>query len=228
MTGPILALLRHADYQQPANVPSAWLPYALNEQGVEQAQQAAGYIRRFMDTHSLTLSPVIDSSHMLRAWQTSSILGAALGLSDIEETERLAERSVGAMANLTTMEIEKLLDDDPRYDSAPTGWKSSTDYRLPFQGAESLSEAGMRVADHIRLVEQQTPAGQLRIIVGHGASMRHAAMHLGLLSRDGVASVSMYHARPVFIRRTGDHWEHVDGEWKPRAKTEKSDEFSTA
>lgn len=228
MTGPIIALLRHADYQQPGNVPSAWLPYALNEEGVEQAVRAAEPIKAFINENGLTPNPVIDSSYMLRAWQTADILAKRLGLTEIVEHFDLAERSVGAVANLTTMEIESLLEADPRYEAPPDGWKSSTDYRLPFQGAESLNDAGIRVAGHVTAAESAGTEGQLKIIVGHGASIRHAAMHLGILTRENVGSVSMYHARPVFIRKIGDHWNHIAGDWKPRGKKDHSDEFSTA
>lgn len=225
MTSSVIAILRHADYEQPANVPSAWLPYPLTEVGASQAREAVPAITAFAETGGLTICPVIDSSRMLRAWQTARILATGLGLATIDEFDDLAERSVGAAANLTTIEIEQLLAVDPRYSGAPQGWKSSTDYRLPFQGAESLNEAGLRVAGHVDSCMKGLPSASLKIIVGHGASIRHAAMHLGILARDQVGAVSMFHARPVFLRKTGHKWEKVGGDWKSRTSNEVTDEF---
>ncbi len=227
MNGPVIAILRHADYEQPADVPSAWLPHPLTEGGVRQAQDAASLVRDFARANDLTIDPVIDASHMLRAWQTADILRGRLELQSVEEFEALAERSVGAVANLTTGEIEELLFADPRYDTPPAGWKSDTDYQLPFQGSESLFQAGERVAQHIMGRESGMSPSQLKIIVGHGASLRHAAMHLGILNRENVGRVSMFHAKPVFLAREGG-WQKVGGAWKPRNNNEVTDEFGAA
>lgn len=227
MNVPVIAILRHADYEQPADVPSAWLPYPLTEDGIQQAQHAALLLRDFAQAHDLTLDPIVDASQMLRAWQTADIIRGELQLQSVEEFEALAERGVGAVANMTTREIETLLAADPRYDAPPTGWKSDTDYQLPFQGSESLLQAGERVARHIMRRESGMSPSQLKIIVGHGASLRHAAMHLGILNREHVGRVSMFHATPVFLVFE-DGWQKVSGAWKPRNNNEVTDEFGAA
>ena len=231
----VLAVLRHADYLQPPDVPSAWLPWPLSERGVEQARQAAATIAGFLKARSLECLPTIDSSRMLRAWQTADIIGqqlqADLGRAfAIDEFEALAERSVGAVANLGVAQIEGILAEDPRYEVPPPGWKSMSDYKLPFQGAESLNEAGVRVAAHLEQVWRDSldrgEAG-LKIIVGHGASIRHAARQMGLLTADGVGRVSMHHAQPIFLSRDTGDWQIIEGNWKPRAgMDEAGDEFS--
>ena len=103
----------------------------------------------------------------------------------------------------------------------PSGWKSDSDYQLPLQGAESLMQAGQRVARHVTC-RMQAPAetagmGVLKVFVGHGAAFRHAAHHMGILTRNDIARLSMFHAQPVFVEWDGDGiWRHVDGEWKVR------------
>ncbi|MCB1693912.1 MAG: histidine phosphatase family protein [Pseudomonadales bacterium] len=227
--GPVIALVRHADYKQPAGMPSAMLPYALTEDGVRQAHEGAERIGQFARENRLDIARVIDSSHMLRAWQTASIIGATLLGEDcvVSEFDELAERSVGAVANMTVDEIERVMADDPRYEPPPANWKADSHYRLPFQGAESLMDAGVRVATHIERALRACidGTGGLKIIVGHGASIRHAALNLGLLSRDRVQALSMYHARPVFVTKRDGKWEQVGGDWKVRKSASDGDEI---
>lgn len=170
---------------------------------------------------------------MLRAWQTADIIAARLKQLlgqdfSIAEYSELAERSVGAMANLTVDEIENIMALDPRYAAPPSGWKSNSDYCLPYQGAESLNQAGCRVAGHLESVcESMLKEGIdcLKIVVGHGASIRHAALQMGLLTREGVGQVSMYHAVPVYLSRRQDCWVKLAGEWKVRVKDSDGDEI---
>lgn len=231
----VVALLRHAEYRQPEDVPSAWLPYPLTEKGLSQARAAASSLYDFMQSNELACLPRIDCSLMLRAWQTADVIanqlarlmGADLG---IDEYPSLAERSVGAAANLTIEEIESILAEDPRYSRPAAGWKANSEYKLPFQGAESLDEAGLRVAFHIQRTwhaAMDSGDGGLKIIVGHGASIRHAAKVLGLLASDEVGSVSMYHAEPIFITCEDGKWRLLAGRWKPRgAAGDRGDEFA--
>jgi 2,3-bisphosphoglycerate-dependent phosphoglycerate mutase len=94
---------------------------------------------------------------------------------------------------------------------------------LPLQGAESLIEAGRRVAAHIerRMADLAHDGGSARVavFVGHGAAFRYAAFHLGALQLDRVAALSMHHGRPVLLESGADgRWRHVAGEWKLRAR----------
>lgn len=224
---PTFALVRHGDYHQPLNVPSALLPYPLTDLGVAQARDAAISLMRYAEAADLDIELVVDSSQQLRSWQTATLIAesiaGSLGLVvRVEEYPELAERSVGAMANLTVAEIESVLSQDPRYPAPPSGWKSDSHYCLPFLGAESLLDAGARVAKHIeyrhsQLESQRQPARILKVIVGHGASIRHACAALGLLDVSAVAKISMHHATPVYISRQIDGWQKVAGEWKQRS-----------
>jgi 2,3-bisphosphoglycerate-dependent phosphoglycerate mutase len=171
----------------------------------------------------------VDSSQLLRAWQTARIINEELAgkfetppqLSGFDD---LAERGLGSAANLSTTAIEAVVREDPRFEELPAGWKSNSGFRLPLQGAESLLEAGQRVAAHIgrqmEVLAAQDPATDtLKLFVGHGAAFRHAAYHMGVLSFDQIAQLSMYHAQPVFLEFLSDNrWQHVGGEWKVRAR----------
>lgn len=232
----VIAVLRHADYLQPEDVPSAWLPWPLNQTGIEQAKGAAETIIRYLDSHALDCIDPIDSSLMQRAWQTATIVATQLqrrlqSSYSVDQFEALAERGVGAAANLTIGQIERILAADPRYELPPAGWKSRSDYKLPFQGAESLDEAGMRVARHLETVWQacaERDGSGLKVIVGHGAAIRHAAKHLGVLSAEQTGRVSMYHALPMFFSKVDGQWQLIEGNWKPRTgEHEAEDEFNT-
>jgi broad specificity phosphatase PhoE len=220
------ALIRHGDYHQLANTPSAHQPFALTARGIEQAQQAGAAISSLRETHRCALSPNVDSSRLLRAWQTAEKIIESIpqqfpAPAHVESFDELAERGVGSVANLTLEQIEQIVRQDPRYDELPSSWKSDSHYVLPFQGAESLLQAGQRVADHLELrmreLEQEATADTMKMFVGHGAAFRHAAYHLGLLELDQVRKLSMYHAQPVVLEyRPRKGWYHLDGEWKLR------------
>lgn len=228
----VVAFIRHGAYMQPQGVPSAHLPYALSAEGREQARAAAAPLWAYARERELHVDDVIDCSRMRRSWETALILAESLGALRgsplrVEEHDDLAERSLGAAANLTEEAIERLVLDDPRYATPPPGWKRDPSYRVPLQGAESLLDAGLRVARHVRDCAGERPDGadggssRLKLLVGHGGAFRHAAFHLGVLTQDQLGSLSMHHVRPVFLERdgTGNHttFRHVGGEWKRRS-----------
>jgi len=220
----IAALLRHGEYRQLENAPSAWQPFALTERGEQQAREAAAGLLRALEPQGWELDRRIESSRLLRAWQTAQIIAdelqrLGLGTFTVSSHDALAERGLGAAANLTIPQIEAVLREDPRFDTPPPGWKADSHYRLPLQGAESLLQAGQRVAGHLEasLSDLSAPADRVRLFVGHGAAFRHAAFHLGVLGFEAIARLSMYHARPVFIeRQAAGRWRQVAGDWKPR------------
>jgi 2,3-bisphosphoglycerate-dependent phosphoglycerate mutase len=207
-------------------VPSAHQPYPLNAKGQIHAEKAAGIINEVQQQNGWSLVAKIDCSQMLRAWQTAHIIAdnlteRASAEPQVKSFDELAERCVGSAANLTARQIEKVIHDDPRYAELPENWKSNSKYRLPLQGAESLLEAGERVADHLVRRMYALPDSsidRLKLFVGHGAAFRHAAFHLGVLEYDDIARLSMYHGRPVFLEYFDDGcWSHLAGEWKIRA-----------
>jgi len=223
----IAALIRHGDYHQLPDTPSAHQPWPLNNTGETQAQEGVQLLHDMIVRNDWTLVPSIDSSRLLRAWQTAVIF--ASGLADlaastpqIESYDELAERGVGCLANLTIAQIEAVLHQDPRVSDPPADWKADSHYRLPLQGAESLLEAGERVAGHL----SKSMAGllpddhdRIKIFVGHGAAFRHAAYHLGVLAFEQIRQLSMFHCQPVMIEYLpGGQWRHVEGDWKVRSE----------
>jgi 2,3-bisphosphoglycerate-dependent phosphoglycerate mutase len=228
MPGLIAALIRHGDYEQLPDTPSAHQPFPLNAAGEQHAREAAALLRDACIRNGWQPESCIDSSRMLRAWQTARIIADELadllpsGFT-VTSFDALAERCVGAAANLSMAQIEDIIQRDPRFPDLPEGWKSDSHYRLPLQGAESLVEAGERVAAHLRqrtagLAAAPDPAC-LKVFVGHGAAMRHAAWSLGVLEFGQLAQLSMYHGRPVFIEYRPDaSWCHVGGDWKVRSQ----------
>ncbi|GAA0775918.1 histidine phosphatase family protein [Roseibium denhamense] len=226
MTDRFAILVRHGDYHQRPDTPSALQPYGLTETGSRQAEACGAEIASLAQENGWQLSTKVLCSRQLRAWQTATQMLPALSMGTgsqfiVEETEALAERSVGALANLTLSEIEDILDTDPRFTPPPANWKSDSHFKLPVQGAESLIEAGRRVAavleTEVETLAADTSANA-QIFVGHGASIRHAALHLDVLRPEEIQSLSMHHARPVVLRFSRDNgWSHAAGDWKQRS-----------
>lgn len=224
----ICILLRHGDYHQLRDTPSAHQPFPLNDAGVEQASEAIELVAEMARRNGWSLHPVVHCSTLLRAWQTADIVAAGLAsCREILQTDRLTERGVGGGANLTQSQIAEIIANDPRYDALPSGWKSDSHFALPFVGAESMMTAGIRVADYVTetMNDLQPPDDRTEAVlfVGHGGSFRHAAHHLGALPFEKIAELSMYHARPVALAMSADgHCPHVDGQWKVRRPLEGS------
>lgn len=246
----VAAIVRHGTYRQPDATPSAHLPHPLTPQGRAQAETGAQQLVQLARRHELAVWPAIDASRLLRAWETATVIAstlpadllssepaaalargadpARLGIpapvdaAFVAAFDALNERSVGSAANLSLEEIEAVIAADPRHNDLPPGWKSNSTHRLPLPGAESLLEAGARVAAHLEqrlatlaaTVERDT----LKVFVGHGGAFRHAAAVLGLLDLGQVRQLSMHHARPLLLERGPDgRYRLLDGAWKERA-----------
>lgn len=247
----VAAIVRHGSYRQPDATPSAHLPHPLTAQGRGEAEAGAEQLVEFAKRHSLAVWPAVDASRLLRAWETASLIASALP-SELVSSEPAAavaagaeparlgvpgpidqafvaafdalnERSVGSAANLSLEEIEAVIAADPRHHALAPGWKSNSTHRLPLPGAESLLEAGARVAAHLEqrmatlaaAVERDT----LKVFVGHGGAFRHAAALLGLLDLAEVRRLSMHHAQPLLLERGEDgRYTLLDGAWKVRSR----------
>ena len=226
MARTIAALVRHGEYHQQADTPSAHQPYALTAEGKAEVHTEVDSFAVLLEEHSLSIAERVDSSNMLRAWQTAMIFVEKLYQHQmpsmlIDSHDALAERGLGSVANMTIQQIEKVIVEDPRYEEPPLDWKSNSHYCLPFQGAESLMQAGERVAAHLQQQMQQlrteVSVDTVKLFVGHGAAFRHAAFHLGILEFDQLAQLSMFHARPVLVEYLDDgSWRHIGGDWKVR------------
>ena len=224
----LFALIRHGDYQQRPDTPSALQPYPLTESGAAEAREQARRWSDWLDREDILLSPEVHCSTLLRAWETAQIFMDELAdyfpsTPRLTSVSDLCERRLGSAANLTTSEIEQVLARDPRFDTPPADWKSNSHYRLPLEGAESLLEAGARVAGHLRLCAASETPG-LQLLFGHGAAFRHAAYHLNVIQFDDIRRLSMYHARPVVLEQNPlSGWRHHSGDWKQRQTTERPD-----
>lgn len=228
----IAAIIRHGEYAQLADTPSAHQPFALVDKGRSQARAGADEVHAAMASHGWSLHISIDSSSLLRGWQTARLIGdrlTELGLPEceVDSFDALSERGVGSAANLTLEQVAEVIRQDPRYPEPPANWKATSDYRLPLPGAESLLEAGERVAAHLtrrmQALQGAVEETSLKLFIGHGAAFRHAAFRLGVLSFEQIAQLSMHHARPVFLEYLpGGSWRHVHGEWKVRGAHSRS------
>jgi 2,3-bisphosphoglycerate-dependent phosphoglycerate mutase len=222
----IVALLRHGAFHQPEGVPSAHLPYGLDRDGEQQARRGVGELLDRIGAAGWRFDEVVDASRLLRAWQTARILAEALRDSlgvqiAVEEFDDLAERSLGSGANLTVEQINEVLRQDPRCVPLPEGWRHDSFYRIPLPGAESLLQAGARVARHIewraRQILVRASVDTVKVCVGHGGAFRHAAVHLGVLRIEEAPRLSMAHCVPVFLERHGEYrWARIAGDWKKR------------
>lgn len=217
----IAALIRHGDYHQLPDTPSAHQPFPLTDTGRQQALRAVTKLQLQAGHEHWQIAETIHSSELLRAWETARIISEHLdGGHKVTAFADLAERGMGSAANLTIGQIEEIVLNDPRVDVLPEDWKSNSRFRLPLQGAESLLEAGERVAGHLSRtmaeLAQQATEDSLQVFVGHGAAIRHAAYVLGILRFDEIARLSMYHADPVYFEYSAHSWQHVAGNWKVR------------
>jgi broad specificity phosphatase PhoE len=225
MARRIAALLRHGDYRQLPGAPSAHQPFPLTGTGEQQASEAAALLADDINEHGWQLHSVIDSSCLLRGWQTARLMSEQLQrlldtACEVESFPALAERGLGSAANLTVAQIEAVVEADPRYPPLPANWKSDSHFCLPLQGAESLMQAGERVARHLRermAMHGDVAHDRIKLFVGHGAAFRHAACVLGAMPFEDIARLSMYHARPVYLEVSDSgNWQHIGGEWKIR------------
>lgn len=229
----VAALIRHGDYHQLPDTPSAHQPFPLTDQGRAQAVAAGRTLGATLAAEGWQLDRTLDASQLLRAWQTAELLREALSEGPGEERAKLrvegfdalAERGLGSAANLTTAQIARVVAADPRCGALPADWKSNSHFRLPLPGAESLMAAGERVAEHLeaRMAALAARAGgdTLKLFVGHGAAFRHAAHRLGVLAFEDIARLSMHHAGPVYLERLPDgRWRHIGGRWKVRGRGE--------
>ena len=219
--------MRHGEYAQPPGVPSAWLPHPLTDEGRLQADAAAAKIRGLASAQGLELCPRVHCSTLLRAVETAHEVMSSLGIEreHLQTTPDLKERGLGALANLTVSEIEAIARRDPRVGELPQVWKARSHFRLPYAGAESLFEAGARVAAYVDAVTREGAAREGRakvtLFVGHGAAFRHAAVAFGVLEFSRVSALSMYHCDPILLMREPDaRWQHVGGDWKIRPRRE--------
>ena len=223
----IAAFVRHGDFDRPENTASAHSPRALSSLGRAQAQAAAAPIAALCREHGLTIDERIEASQLLRAWETAKVLAPALERETgrrhrVIQRDELMERGLGSAANLTFDQITELLARDPRLDPLPEGWRRMPEYRLPLPGAESLMQAGARVAARVAAsidsIPDDDPTDVARLFVAHSGCLRHAAVVLGAIDVRHVAELSLDFLGCVLLEKTpsGD-WVHLAGEFAKQA-----------
>ena len=216
-----LAFIRHGAYEQPEGVPSAHLPHPLTNEGKQHAKSGASQLKELLKENQIQFySTNLYSSNLLRAYQSALSFSQEFS-TQITQSEKLCERCVGSMANLTVSQIEAILKKDPRFDDPPEGWKSSPHYQLPVPNAESLFQAGQRVKNFVCERLELAEENSLNMFVGHGASIRYCAHHFGIWSIEEVGKHSMFYGTPVLYKvqfKDSDHhqFQHIAGQWKVR------------
>ena len=214
-----LALIRHGDYEQRPNTPSAHQPWPLNADGRQQALECAEQLNQISEQLKLPLSANWFSSPLARAQETARIIRESLmNDASIELCDDLMERGLGVANNLTIDEIETCLKSLNLLEQTPPDWKSNSHFQLPLPGTESLMDAGIRVSQRLLSIAQDIKnQGAIVPVIGHGAAFRHAAYHLGVLQFEDLKKYSMHFARPVVISQNQKgEWTHSTGEWKVR------------
>ena len=57
---------------------------------------------------------------------------------------------------------------------------------------------------------------QVKLFVGHGASIRHAAFHMNVIAFSDIKRLSMHYGHPVVLEFVGDKTTQLFGDWKQR------------
>ena len=221
MTDLTFALIRHGDYQQRDNMPSAHQPWPLTTEGQAQAVVGAARLLDMATMLGLPLNDCWYSSPLARARETAEIMRAELQVSGpLVCCDDLMERGLGSANNLSIDEVEMCLSDLGLFEDTPVDWKANSEFRLPLPGAESLMDAGQRVAQRLLTIAANSENRQTLVpVFGHGAAFRHAAYHLGVLDGKDIRRFSMHHALPVVIAQSADgKWTQRAGEWKERTR----------
>ena len=216
-----LAFIRHGQYHQQPDTPSALQPHPLTGEGEAEVRGQAQQFADWLAQSGYQPEPVIHCSTLLRAWQTAEIYRQVLqdlcpDPMRVQSVSALCERSVGALANLSVSEIEAIVERDPRLDPLPDDWKSDSQFRLPFEGAESHLEAGQRVATHLKTLPVFEANQRVQLVVGHGASIRHASYYLNVIKFSDIKRLSMFHGHPVVFEKQHHGWARLFGNWKQR------------
>ncbi|MCP4908604.1 MAG: histidine phosphatase family protein [bacterium] len=224
----VVAFVRHGHFDRPEGTASAHSLFPLSAEGRGQAERAAGPILEMCQDLELEIDSRIEASQLLRAWETANIVAGSLSERLAEEKhqrfhviqrDELIERGLGSAANLTFERIHEMLASDPRLGPLPDGWRRMPEFRLPVQGAESLMQAGARVAARVATsidsIPGEDPRDVVRLFVAHSGCLRHAAVVLGAVDVRAVPELSMDFTQAVMIEKlpSGD-WIHIGGQFR--------------
>jgi probable phosphoglycerate mutase len=156
-------LIRHGETDW--NLHGRWQGHTdiqLNEDGRAQAQRLAARLRA-----ERARFDAIYSSDLQRAWETASVIGAALHLAPLP-LPALREINVGSWSGLTSAEVRA--QDGEMY----ARYKSGED--VPRGGGERFLDLYTRVVAAIEQLAEQQPGRTLAIFT-HGGPVRALLMH---------------------------------------------------
>lgn len=220
----VAVLVRHGHFERPDGTASAHSLLPLSATGHAQAAAEVRTIAEMCAEQGLAIDRRIESSQLLRAWQTANVLAEGLAAHTGEEhhviqRDEMIERGLGSGANLTFDRIADLVKADPRLGALPEGWRRMPEFRLPFPGAESLMDAGKRTAARIdqslESIPEDDPRDVARLFVAHSGCLRHAAVVLGALDVRDVAGLSMDFVQAVLVEREArGRWRVIAGEFR--------------
>lgn len=220
----VAAFIRHGHFDRPDDTASAHSLFPLSETGWAQATAAAVTVAALCEEHSLEIDKRIEASQLLRAWETANLLSEGLAARTgqslhVIQRDELIERGLGSAANISFRRIQEMIEADPRIGPLPEGWRRIPEFRLPVQGAESLMQAGSRVAARvaasIESIPEDDPRDVVRLFVAHSGCLRHAAVALGAIDVRNVASLSMDFLQTVLIEQNPNgEWIHLAGKFE--------------
>ncbi|HQY98499.1 MAG TPA: histidine phosphatase family protein [Propionicimonas sp.] len=165
---------------------------SLNDAGREQAAAAASMLAESGITR-------VYCSDLIRAAETAQIVAANLGL-EVRTDARLREVDVGSWAGLSMAEAGEL---------EPDFWpalREGRDFRRSATG-ETATESGLRVAAALADYVEAADADEVVLVVGHGLSLRVAAMLLiGLDYSHARRFGGMVNCHWAVLQPGDEHW----------------------
>jgi len=224
----VAGLVRHGHFDRPDQTASAQSLFPLSATGQDQARRAVDPILDYCEELGLELDSRLESSQLLRAWETANLIAEALTARTgrrfhVLQRDELIERGLGSCANMTFGAIGEMLGQDPRLGPLPENWRRLPEFRLPVQGSESLMQAGARAAARIATsldsIPAEDPRDVMRLFVAHSGCLRHAAVALGAIDVRVVPELSMDFAQTVLVEKLprGD-WVHIAGEFRKQLR----------
>lgn len=166
MTAGRVVLWRHGQTEYNAtNRVQGGVDVALNETGRAQAREGAQELADYL----VRPPALIVASDLSRAAETAGALAEIVG-TDVVPDERLRERRFGIWEGLTRAEMEE------RWAEKYALWRSGG--TPEGVGMESHRSVADRAAGAVRDHADGLDAGDVLVVVGHGAALMHAVVTL--------------------------------------------------
>ena len=203
-----LVLLRHGlSAWNQENRFTGWTDVDLNEQGIEEAKQAArlliegGYtfdaaftsvLKRAIKTLWLVLDPMdLMWIPVYRDWRLNERhYGALQGLNKAETAAKFGEQQVHLWRRSYDVQPPALEPSDPRYPGHDPRYKHLTQAELPL--TESLKDTVARFLPYyVETIAPVIQSGQKVLIAAHGNSLRALVKYLDKMSDDEIVALNI-------------------------------------